>query len=231
MSSSTDQPDLSKRNALKDYNDELVVGSLYRPCHPRKTPPPIVRKKWGACSTSSWWTPHIHSSTKNSTLKFGWRTFIPWGFYLEVYDYVRPWTLWSTEDNAYRELGSLQGKTVPYYFGNHKLTMPSGEDAEPAHDTPDDLGDANDGYVDIKQMFKKTLLGVHAINKLGVGHNDIRPGNIIVTPSGDPVVFDFAMAGCEIESAMETLRSWRQGLCDIVAPSTTRKSISGLGTN
>ncbi|PBK80621.1 hypothetical protein ARMGADRAFT_827180 [Armillaria gallica] len=32
------------------------------------------------------------------------------------------------------------------------------------------------------------------------------------------------------ESAMKTL-SWRPGLCDIVALSTTRKSISGLGTS
>ncbi|SJL11201.1 uncharacterized protein ARMOST_14604 [Armillaria ostoyae] len=37
------------------------------------------------------------------------------------------------------------------------------------------------------------------INKLDVRHNDMRPGNIIVTPSGDPVVFDFAMADCEID--------------------------------
>ncbi|PBK80620.1 hypothetical protein ARMGADRAFT_1092032 [Armillaria gallica] len=77
----------------------------------------------------------------NSTPKFGWRTSIARGFpsfiplpdldwYPEVYDYVRPWTLWSTEENAYRELESLQRNTVPYYFGKHKLTMPSGQNAE-----------------------------------------------------------------------------------------------------
>ncbi|KAK0447878.1 uncharacterized protein EV420DRAFT_863544 [Desarmillaria tabescens] len=49
---------------------------------------------------------------------------------LEVYDYVRPWALWGTEDEAYQELESLQGKTVPYYFGKHKITMPGGEDAQ-----------------------------------------------------------------------------------------------------
>ncbi len=27
----------------------------------------------------------------------------------------------------------------------------------------------------------------------------MRPGNIIVTPSGDPVVFDFVMAGCKFD--------------------------------
>ncbi|SJL11196.1 uncharacterized protein ARMOST_14599 [Armillaria ostoyae] len=140
-------------------------------------------------------------------------------WHLEVYDYVRPWTFWRTEDNAYRELETLQGKTVPYYFGKHKITMPGGEDAEvlimeyvqgktleewledrPAHDAPEDLGEDNEAYVEqTKQMLKKILLGVHAINKLGVGHNDMRPGNIIITPYGDPVVFDFAMAGCKID--------------------------------
>ncbi|KAK0447877.1 uncharacterized protein EV420DRAFT_1568062 [Desarmillaria tabescens] len=140
-------------------------------------------------------------------------------WYLEVYDYVRPWTLWRTEDAAYRELEPLQGKTVPYYFRKHKITMPSGEDAQvlimeyvegktldqwledrPAHNTPEDLGEDNEAYVEqMKRMFKKVLLGVHAINKLGVGHSDMRPGNIIITPSEEPVVFDFTKASCKVD--------------------------------
>ncbi|KAK0467079.1 uncharacterized protein EV420DRAFT_1636110 [Desarmillaria tabescens] len=138
---------------------------------------------------------------------------------LEVQDYVRPWTLWRTEDEAYKELKPLERSTVPYYFGKQRVTMPAGEDAEvlfmeyvegktlqqwkkgrPAHEKPEDLGDANEIYMkETKQMYKKVLLGVHAFNKLGVGHRDIRSSNIIITPSGEPVFIDFARAGCKVD--------------------------------
>ncbi|KAK0431900.1 hypothetical protein EV421DRAFT_1911413 [Armillaria borealis] len=239
-SSSTDQPDLSKPNTLKDYHDMLVLrrkeagmNPLHRGCilsvkldpytgpaTPENRPLPPFARNGGVFDLILVDAPHpfVHDEQYSQvwvadvhSLGFSFIPLPDLVWYLEVYDYVKPWTLWSTEDNAYRELESLQGQTVPYYFGKHKLTMPSGEDAEvlimeyvegktiedrPAHDTPDDLGDANEAYVeDMKQMFKKTLLGVHAINKLGVGHNDMHPGNIIVTPFGDSMVFDFAMAG------------------------------------
>ncbi|SJL11204.1 uncharacterized protein ARMOST_14607 [Armillaria ostoyae] len=140
-------------------------------------------------------------------------------WHLEVQDYVRPWTLWRTEDEAYQELQSLEGSTVPFYFGKQAVTMPAGEDAEVlfmeyvegktleqwkedrlAHKKPEDLGGANEAYVEeTKQMYKKVLLGVHAFNKLGVGHTDICSPNIIITPSGEPVFIDFANARCKVD--------------------------------
>ncbi|KAK0200846.1 hypothetical protein DFS33DRAFT_1386793 [Desarmillaria ectypa] len=116
---------------------------------------------------------------------------------------------------AYWELEPLQGKTVSYYFGKHKITMLGGEDAQVlimeyvegktlekwledrlSHNMPKDLGKANKAYVE--ETFKKILLGVHVFNKLGVGHSDMRPGNIIITPSEEPVVFDFTKASCKV---------------------------------
>ncbi|KAK0237024.1 hypothetical protein EDD85DRAFT_953018 [Armillaria nabsnona] len=43
-------------------------------------------------------------------------------WHLEMQDYVRPWTLWCTEDEAYQELQPLEGSTVPYYFGKQKVS-------------------------------------------------------------------------------------------------------------
>ncbi|KAG7447405.1 uncharacterized protein BT62DRAFT_1005016 [Guyanagaster necrorhizus] len=117
---------------------------------------------------------------------------------------------WYLEAQDY-ELKPLEGSTVPCYFGKQKVTMPAEEDADvlfmeyvegntleqwkedrPAHEKREDLGNANEAYMEeTKEMMsiilKKVLLGVDAFNKLGIGHRDIRSSNIIITPSGEPV--------------------------------------------
>jgi WD40 repeat protein/serine/threonine protein kinase/tetratricopeptide (TPR) repeat protein len=43
-------------------------------------------------------------------------------------------------------------------------------------------------------LIEKAARGLHAAHESGLIHRDIKPGNIMVTPSGDPVILDFGLA-------------------------------------
>ncbi|MFK8113077.1 MAG: protein kinase [Rubripirellula sp.] len=43
-------------------------------------------------------------------------------------------------------------------------------------------------------MFGKLALGIHQMHRAGVIHRDLKPGNIIIDTSGEPVVVDFGLA-------------------------------------
>ena len=45
-----------------------------------------------------------------------------------------------------------------------------------------------------KKIFLKIAEGLHAAHGEGVIHRDIKPGNIMIRPSGDPVIIDFGIA-------------------------------------
>ncbi|MCB0203105.1 MAG: serine/threonine protein kinase, partial [Anaerolineae bacterium] len=43
-------------------------------------------------------------------------------------------------------------------------------------------------------MVEKIARALHAAHELGIVHRDVKPGNVIVTPNGEPVVLDFGLA-------------------------------------
>jgi serine/threonine protein kinase len=48
------------------------------------------------------------------------------------------------------------------------------------------------------------LAGLAAMHESGVGHLDVKPGNIVLRPSGEPVLVDFGLAGRQLRVGCAT---------------------------
>ena len=56
----------------------------------------------------------------------------------------------------------------------------------------------------VVQVFEQAARAVHAAHEAGVIHRDLKPGNMMVTPDGQPVILDFGLAE-ELDSENPTL--------------------------
>jgi len=85
------------------------------------------------------------------------------------------------------------------------LEQPSGRDPDarpvrPTADPPSGRGKV----IEVVGLFERVARALHHAHTHGVIHRDIKPGNIIVTPDGEPVILDFGLAR-ELESDVKTL--------------------------
>lgn len=71
---------------------------------------------------------------------------------------------------------------------------------------------------EIIPLFAHVAEGLHALHSYGYVHSDIKPNNIILTPSGNPKLIDFGQS-CPIGHQKERI----QGTADFIAPEQVRK--------
>ncbi|KAI0309547.1 hypothetical protein OF83DRAFT_1179502 [Amylostereum chailletii] len=132
----------------------------------------------------------------------------------------------ASEQSAYKRLKSLQGRCIPRFYGAHKVSMPNGEEATMfvieyidgitattfQEQCPGPSGD----HVDHEKYFLKAKAGVIAaqrslseIHELGVLHQDMHGGNIILQSTGSDtdaeisaVFIDFGNCKCYTEGSV-----------------------------
>ncbi len=72
------------------------------------------------------------------------------------------------------------------------------------------------------RLFERVARSLHAAHEAGIIHRDIKPGNLMITPDGDPVILDFGLARDESANSDLTLTGDVLGTPAYMAPEQHR---------
>lgn len=94
---------------------------------------------------------------------------------------------------------ALAGKTSP---GASSLTLPSSDGPLPS--SPADIER-------ILAFFEQLARALHFAHEQGIVHRDIKPGNIMIRPDGEPMILDFGLARSLEDDQLATLTRTGEG--------------------
>jgi formylglycine-generating enzyme required for sulfatase activity len=118
------------------------------------------------------------------------------------------------------EVGELRGipfMAIQYVRGTTLADLLDQARGGPDQDRPADPGASTTSLVgesampDVLRLMERTARALHVAHEAGLVHRDIKPGNIMVTPEGHPVLLDFGLAR-DVESSGHTLTETGQVL-------------------
>ncbi len=98
-----------------------------------------------------------------------------------------------------QRLGRARAEPTASTFAFSFAESPSKAPASPTSTSPD-----RQAVLDAVAIIEKAARAVHAAHESGVIHRDLKPGNIMISESGEPVILDFGLAHHE-DPGLETL--------------------------
>jgi len=129
-------------------------------------------------------------------------------------------------DVPYLALHLVPGRTLSEAIGAARRERPAAlgtVGAAEALALPADDGDASGtatrrALSRVCRFFEEAARAVHAAHEAGLVHRDVKPGNLMITPAGDPVVLDFGLARDEEEGGTITMTGALLGTPAYMAP-------------
>jgi len=98
---------------------------------------------------------------------------------------------------AYIAMRYLPGRTLAEVLDAARAREPS--DREPEGDGLSSR--SRSGVRHAVKLIEQTARSLHAAHEAGIVHRDVKPGNIMISSGGDPVLMDFGLAGEETARA------------------------------